>query len=120
MQGRRKGGPWDGIGQTGSDLGPRYLGNLRGARGDAACAMRESGRLTFPKVQVDLSKILKASNGSPEQFRLVTRSAVSAKMRGKIKDNVLSCGPFNCDIWSGAKFEEFLRRDAELSIEAIH
>jgi hypothetical protein len=34
-------------------------------------------------------------------------------MRSKIKDHVLSRGVSDCDIWSGAEFEEFLRRDAE-------
>ncbi len=42
------------------------------------------GRLTFAKAETDLSEVLKAPNGTPHRFRFVTRSAFSAKMRGKI------------------------------------
>lgn len=57
--------------------------------------------------------MLKAGSGIPQRFRIVTRSAVSAAMRGKIKAHVLAKGVCHCDIWSGTEFEEFLRRDAE-------
>ena len=76
-------------------------------------------RLTFAKVEADLSKVLTAGNGIPERFRLVTRSSVSAKMRGKVESRVLSSGVSHCDIWSGAEFEEFLRRDAESLLERL-
>jgi len=103
-------------GQVGSDLGR----DIWGIRGDvnggteAVCVQCVNrGRLTFAKAEADLGKVLKTGNGTPQRFRLVTRSAVSAKMRSKIKDHVLSCGVRDCDIWSGPEFEEFLRRDAE-------
>jgi hypothetical protein len=103
-------------GQVGSDLG-RDIWGIRGEVNGGTeivcvqCVNR--GRLTFAKAKADLGKVLNAGNGTPQRFRLVTRSAVSAKMRSKIKDDVLSCGVRDCDIWSGAEFEEFLRRDAE-------
>jgi hypothetical protein len=69
--------------------------------------------LTFAKARADISKVLTATSGVPMRFRIVTRSNVSAEMRGKIKKLVTSSGVQQCDIWSGAEFEEFLRRDAE-------
>jgi hypothetical protein len=54
-----------------------------------------------------------SSNGIPRRFRIVTRSNVSAAMRGKINKHVMSSGVGHCDIWSGAEFEEFLRHGAE-------
>ncbi|MGA2713433.1 MAG: hypothetical protein ABSG41_10035 [Bryobacteraceae bacterium] len=71
------------------------------------------GNLTFAKVSGDISKVLKAGNGVPKWFRVVTRSKVSAAMRGKIKEYVMSSGVSRCDIWSGVEFEEFLRCGAE-------
>jgi len=54
-------------------------------RGETVCIQCVNrGRLTFAKAETDLSKVLKALNGTPQRFRFVTRSAVSAKMRGKI------------------------------------
>jgi hypothetical protein len=103
-------------GQVGSDLG-RDIWGIRGevtGGTETVCVQCVNrGRLTFAKAEGDLGKVLKAKNGTPQRFRLVTRSAVSAKMRGKIKDHALSRGVRYCDIWSGAEFEEFLRRDAE-------
>src|SRR3974390_985955 len=103
-------------GQTGTDLGrdiwgERHAGDGPGETVCIQCVNR--GRLTFTKVESDLAKVLKAGNGAPQRFRIVTRSSVSATMRGKIKDYVLANGIRHCDIWSGAEFEEFLRRDAE-------
>jgi hypothetical protein len=103
-------------GQSGSDLG-RDIWGVRDDGTDAGesvcvqCVNR--GSLTFAKIAADLSKVLKAGNGAPQQFRIVTRSNVSAVMRGKIKAHVISRGVEQCNIWSGAEFEEFLRRDAE-------
>jgi hypothetical protein len=103
-------------GQVGSDLG-RDIWGIRGevtGGTETVCVQCVNrGRLTFTKAAADLGKVLKAKNGTPQRFRLVTRSAVSAKMRGRIKDHVLSHDVRYCDIWSGAEFEEFLRRDAE-------
>jgi hypothetical protein len=103
-------------GQTGSDLGRDIWGIRAGGegRGETVCVQCVNrGRLTFAKAEADLAKVLKAPNGTPQRFRLVTRSAVSATMRGKVKAYVLASGVGDCDIWSGAEFEEFLRRDAE-------
>ena len=56
---------------------------------------------------------MKADNGIPDHFRIVARSNISAEMRDKIRKHVKSLGVSECDIWSGAEFEEFLRRGAE-------
>ena len=103
-------------GQAGSDLGRDIWGvrNTRDGGKETLCVQCVNrGRLTSAKTEADLSKVLKASNGTPDRFRFVTRSNVSANMRSKIKGYALSCGIELCDVWSGAEFEEFLRRDAE-------
>jgi len=112
-------GHWQSLewyGQTGADLG-RDIWGVRGegeGRGETVCIQCVNrGRLTFSKAEIDLSKVLGAANGTPQRFRIVTRSAVSATLRDKIRPHVLSKGVRHCDIWSGTEFEEFLRRDAE-------
>jgi hypothetical protein len=103
-------------GQTGSDLGRDIWGIRDAGEGgqETVCIQCVNrGSLTFAKAESDLSKVLKAINGTPQRFRFVARSAVSANMRDKIKAHVLSKGVRHCDIWSGPEFEEFLRRDAE-------
>ncbi len=103
-------------GQCGSDLG-RDIWGVRddGSKtGESVCVQCVNRvRLTFAKAEADISKVLTASNGVPARFRIVTRSKVSAAMRGKIKTLLTSSDVRHCDVWSGAEFEEFLRRDAE-------
>lgn len=103
-------------GQSGSDLGRDIWGirNDGTEAGESVCVQCVNRvRLTFAKAEADISKVLTASNGVPMRFRIVTRSNVSAEMRGNIKRLVTAGGIRHCDIWSGAEFEEFLRRDAE-------
>jgi hypothetical protein len=103
-------------GQTGTDLGRDIWGvrDFGDGTDETVCVQCVNrGRLTFAKAESDLAKVLKAGNGFPQRFRIVTRSAVSAAMRGKAKAHALASGIRHCDIWSGAEFEEFLRRDAE-------
>lgn len=109
-------------GQTGSDLGRDIWGvRDKGAgKGETVCVQCVNrGRLTFAKAEGDLAKILKAGNGTPQRFRIVTRSSVSATLRGKIKARAQANGISHCDIWSGAEFEEFLRRDAESLLKRL-
>jgi hypothetical protein len=103
-------------GQAGSDLGR----DIWGVRDDGTkdgesiciqCVNRKS--LIFAKAEKDVAKVLKSDNGTPHHFRIVARSNVSAGIRDRIKKHVKSLGVSECDIWSGAEFEEFLRRDAE-------
>ena len=75
------------------------------------CVNRKS--LTFAKAAKDIAKVLKADNGTPHYFRIVARSNISAECADKIKKHVKSLGVHECDIWSGAEFEEFLRQGAE-------
>ena len=99
-------------GQTGSDLG-RDIWGIRDDGATACVQCMNRGRRTFFRAESDLSKVLSATNGTPHNFRYVTRSAVSAKTRDQIKTHVLSKGVHECDISSGTEFEEFWRRDAE-------
>jgi len=104
--------PLEWYGQAGSDLG-RDVWGVR-EDGQTVCIQCVNrSRLTFAKASTDLSKVLRASNGAPQQFRYVTRSAVSARMRDQIRGHALSSGVQNCDVWSGVEFEEFLRNGAE-------
>jgi len=99
-------------GQSGSDLG-RDIWGVR-EDGETVCIQCVNrSRMTFAKASTDLCKVLSAGNGTPQWFRHVTRSAVSARMRDLIKSHALSSGVQDCDVWSGPEFEEFLRRDAE-------
>ena len=103
-------------GQTGSDLGRDIWGVRKNgtADGESICIQCVNRtRLTFAKAADDIARVLKAENGTPHQFRIVARSNVSAGMRDKIKKQVNSLGVRECDIWSGAEFEEFLREEAE-------
>jgi hypothetical protein len=103
-------------GQVGSDLGR----DIWGIRDDGTpigesiciqCVNRKN--LTFTKAKEDLAKVLGAVNGVPKRFRVVTRSKVSAGLRDKIKSHAKLNRIDQCDVWSGAEFEEFLRRGAE-------
>jgi len=103
-------------GQSGSDLG-RDIWGVRDndtIRGEAVCIQCVNRtNLTFAKAREDIAKVLKAGNCLPDRFRIVARSNVSAEMRDKIKSHATSEGITHCDIWSGAEFEEFLRRGTE-------
>ena len=103
-------------GQTGSDLGRGIWGVRKDETtdGESVCIQCVNRtRLTFAKAADDIAKVLKADNGTPHEFRIVARSNISAGMGDKIKKHVKSLGVRECDIWSGAEFEEFLRHGAE-------
>lgn len=103
-------------GQVGSDLGRDIWGQRdddtpTGESVCIQCANRK--RLTKNKATRDIDKAVKASKGTPQRFRIVTASKVSAKMRDDINAHATSKGISICEIWSGSEFEEFLRKDAE-------
>ncbi len=103
-------------GQTGSDLGRDIWGvhedDAQG--GESVCIQCVNRKqLTFAKAEKDIAKVLKAPNGVPHRFRIVAQCKVSASMRDRIRKHVKSQGVRECDIWSGAEFEEFLRKGAE-------
>jgi len=111
--------PWlslEWYGQTGRDLGRDIWGvreneTRAGESVCIQCVNRKS--LTFAKAQKDIAKVLKAPNGTPQRFRVVAASNISAKMRDRVKAHVKFLRVDQCDIWSGAEFEEFLRHGAE-------
>lgn len=103
-------------GQAGSDLGRDIWGvRENGTKdGESVCIQCVNrNNLTFSKAETDISKVLKSDNGVPQRFRIVARSNISAKMRDRIKKCVKCFGVCECDTWSGAEFEEFLRSGAE-------
>jgi hypothetical protein len=78
-------------GQTGGDLGR----DIWGVREDSQsvciqCVNRK--QLTFAKVKDDLAKVLRATHGLPDRFRIVARGSISADMRDKIKAHVRAAG----------------------------
>jgi hypothetical protein len=103
-------------GQSGNDLG-RDIWGVRedfSQGGESVCIQCVNRRnLTFAKIVKDIAKVLTSPNGIPQRFRVVAQSKISASMRDKIKDHVLSFGVKECDTWSGPEFEEFLREGAE-------
>jgi hypothetical protein len=99
-------------GQAGSDLGRDIWGvRQNGESVCIQCANRKS--LKFSKAEKDIAKVLKADNGIPHTFRIVAVSNLSARLRDKIKNHVLSLGVKASENWSGPEFEEFLRHGAE-------
>ena len=99
-------------GQTGSDLG-RDIWGVRESQESVCIQCVNRKQLMFAKAAMDGAKVLKAPNGVPDCFRIVTQARVSATLRDKIKKHITSLGVKECDIWSGPEFEEFLRKDAE-------
>ncbi len=103
-------------GQAGSDLG-RDIWGVR-EDGETVCIQCVNRKnLTFTKIADDIVKVMKAPYGLPHRFRVVAQSNISAKMRDKIKPHVLSLGVKECDTWSGAEFEEFLRHGSEFLLK---
>jgi hypothetical protein len=99
-------------GQTGSDLG-RDIWGVRENEESVCIQCVNRKQLIFTKATTDIAKVLKAPNGVPDRFRIVTQGTVSAPLRDKIKAHIASLDVKECDIWSGPEFEEFLRKDAE-------
>jgi hypothetical protein len=99
-------------GQAGSDLG-RDIWGIR-ENGESVCIQCVNRKyLKYAKAEEDIAKVLKADNGIPHTFRIVAVSNVSARLRDKIKNHVLSLGVKVYENWSGPEFEEFLRHGAE-------
>ncbi len=103
-------------GQTGSDLG-RDIWGIREDRQTVCVQCANRARLTLAKIQEDLAKVLSAGKGAPQCFRVVASGSISAKLRDQIKAHVQSAGIFQCDVWSGMEFEEFLRHKAEALLQ---
>lgn len=103
-------------GQTGGDLGRDIWGVRRS--GETVCIQCVNRKnLTFAKIANDIAKVLKAAHGVPHRFRVVAQSTISAKMRDRIKKHVQELEIKECDTWSGAEFEEFLRHGSELLLK---
>jgi len=103
-------------GQTGSDLGRDIWGVRENdtPQGESVCIQcANRRRVTFPKVQRDIDKLVRAPSGKPDRFRLVSGSSVSAKMRDRIKVHAKAISIFATDTWSGTEFEELLRARCE-------
>jgi hypothetical protein len=99
-------------GQSGSDLGRDIWGILESGESLAVqCANRKM--LTAAKISRDLNAVVRARNGAPDSFLVVSGSAVSAKVRDKVQEEAQKLRISRCNIWSAVEFEERLRRDAE-------
>jgi hypothetical protein len=103
-------------GQTGSDLGRDIWGVRENdtPQGESVCIQcANRRRVTLPKVQRDIDKLVGAPSGKPDLFRLVAGGPVSATMRDHIKTHVKTKGITTADTWSGGEFEELLRARCE-------
>lgn len=99
-------------GQVGSDLGRDIWAN-NGPGHDICIQCANRKPLAFAKVEADIKKVVTAYKGIPDVFRLVAGWKISANTRDKIQESAKANGIKDCDIWSGAEFEEYLRRDCE-------
>lgn len=108
-------GKWKSVewyGQVGSDLGRDiWASDDTGHNICIQCANRKP--LAFAKIEADIKKVVTAYKGAPDVFRIVAGWKISANMRDKIQKSATSSGIMDCEIWSGAEFEEYLRRDCE-------
>jgi hypothetical protein len=99
-------------GQAGSDLG-RDIWGVR-ENGESVCIQCVNRiSLKFDKAVKDIAKVLESDHGVPHTFRIVAVSKISARLRDRIKNHVLSLGVKSSENWSGPEFEEFLRYGAE-------
>ena len=106
----------DWYGQTGSDLGRDIWAESTGRSSTfktlcVQCANRT--KLTYTKIKTDIDKLMRAPNGVPQCFRVVSGSPVSSATKDSIKKYAFTSGIKFCDVWSGAEFEEHLRKKAE-------
>ena len=99
-------------GQVGSDLGRDIWGVTEdGSTVCIQCVNRN--RLAPSKATQAIDKVLTARGGKPAVFRFVCACNVSAKLRDKIRAHANEKDIHDCDVWSGAEFEERLRAHCE-------
>jgi hypothetical protein len=113
---------WDTIdwyGQLGSDRGRDIWGVLSNRGGNATvcyqCANHQ--KLVFNKAKEDLDKICAGPNQTPSKFVLIVGGKVSADMKTRIASYARKQGISSTEVWSGAEFEERLRRDTPSLIQ---
>ena len=98
-------------GQAGSDAGRDIV--ARAADGTTMivqCANR--GRLSLQKIEQDLEKIADRPVPDRAHFRVIAGGKISAALRAGIAARAAAAGFAQCSVWSGAEFEERLRREA--------
>jgi hypothetical protein len=105
----------DWYGQLGGDHGRDIWGVKRSAEGQEIsycyqCANHK--RLRFEKAKEDIDKIVDGRNGIPDHFILIVGGQVAASLKARIGAYAKSKGITYVQVWSGAEFEERLRRDA--------
>ena len=103
-------------GQCGGDDGRDIGGNAPLGDGQfrptiIQCVNRES--LTLHKATQDMKKAVAASREPLTSFKFVCRCNVSSHRRKEIEEAAVSLGIVHVPIWSGAEFEELLRRDTQ-------
>jgi len=103
---------WTWYGQTGADGGRDIWGERPG--GAAVCYACANWRgLTLTKVKEDLEKLAKLGGKKPNEVVVVAGGEVPAGLRDRALVEAKKLGLHLSGIWSGAEFEEYLRRDAE-------
>jgi hypothetical protein len=95
------------VGQSGSDGGRDIWGEV--AKGQTWCFQcANHAQLAAQKITDDFDK-LKKHHTIPQNFVAVCGSKISAAFREKVK--VHTKGLTNCQVWSGAEFEERVRSE---------
>jgi hypothetical protein len=103
-------------GQAGTDGGRDIVGvgnDVDNADKTIIVACANWDALTSTKAITDFDKIVASGHGKPDEFRVVTRSAVSSAVRDTIKDHCHAAGVFDITIWGGVEFEEHLRHGSQ-------
>lgn len=105
------------LGQSGKDKGRDIVG-VRAVDwrkdGRAFCVLCANWKkLTLAKVEEDLDKALKSLTRAPEKVRVICGHRIGAKLRDDAKNYAETKGIYDCELWSGAEFEEHIRAHAE-------
>jgi hypothetical protein len=111
------------FGQTGSDqgrdiIGTRPFDDQPDELTVIQCVNRAS--LTQAKAEKDMAASVNATTGKPDAFKFVCRSSVSAQRRDEVRSAAAKLGVPKVTIWSGAEFEEHLRRISPVALGRGH
>ncbi|GEM_PF-3169444 len=103
---------WDSLmwlGQTGSDGGRDIWGIKEKNSYCFQCANYR--KLVLKKITDDIDKLQKG-NQIPTYFKVICGGTITVKQRDKIKAYAAAAGMHKIEIWSGAEFEERIRKQA--------
>ncbi|MGB1251652.1 MAG: hypothetical protein ACPG8W_13625 [Candidatus Promineifilaceae bacterium] len=110
----------DWFGQTGSDGGRDIIGTRHNYYGNEETVVIACGNLqkfASTKGTSDIDSLVKASDKLPTEVIIVAGGPVSAGIKTKCQDHAKDKKIYQCQVWSGSEFEEFLRFHASSVLE---